>query len=523
VEALRRSEDRFRRIIEASPLPIVLIRDAKLIYCNSAYCALIGAEGPEKITGTPLLDLVPPEKKDEMISYIAAVSRDLQSFESVGMKTDGTRFHYEAHLSRIVLDDGPVTMVYVRDISDRVKAKTESEKIQAQLIQAQKMEAVGTLAGGLAHDFNNMLGGIIGSLDLLELLLGKEELSQREAVSSYLQTAMDASRRAADLTKQLLTLSRKQELRLAPVDINLSLKHIAKIMRNSFPKSIELDFAVGEQPLRVNADPIQIEQVILNLCVNASHAMTIMRREGERQGGKLAVNAELIRCDREFCILHPEAVKDSPYVKVRVSDTGVGMNDETLAQIFDPFFTTNKKDEGTGLGLAIAYSIVKLHRGFMDVYSEPGRGSTFLTYLPALIDGATGEPGSSAFDEIHRGSGNVLVIDDEEGLQRVARGMLEQCGYRVQCAGSGPEGIALFENDPSGIDAVLLDLSMPGMSGLETYERLRAVNPSVKILLTSGIIEDEQVRKAMERGIKGFIQKPYSAGDLSRKMKEILG
>ncbi|HDP81002.1 MAG TPA: PAS domain S-box protein, partial [Spirochaetes bacterium] len=409
-----------------------------------------------------------------------------------------------------------------QDITVLKQAEIERERMQAQLLQAQKMEAVGTLAGGIAHDFNNMLGGIMGSLNLVEMLLEKDTPPRKETLLKYVETAMDSSRRAADMIKQLLTISRKSGMQTAPVDVNLSLKHVLKLCRNSFPKSVGLDFHIGDTPLRVQADPVQIEQVFLNLCVNASHAMTVMRPEGDRQGGYLSVDIGEVMCDSRLDTKHPDARAGETYVRVRVSDTGVGINEETRRHIFDPFYTTKKREDGTGLGLAMAYSIVKQHGGFIDVYSEPGKGSTFTVYLPALNDTSPADAPKKARSPIVPGTGTVLVIDDEKAILRIAKGMLEQCGYRVLTAESGEEGLRLFREDPKKVNGVLLDLSMPEMSGMEVFISMKETDPDVKVLLASGLMEDDEVKKALALGVKGFLQKPYSAEELSVKMKEVI-
>ena len=409
----------------------------------------------------------------------------------------------------------------VRDLTERKNAEAEKERVRSQLVQAQKMEAVGTLAGGIAHDFNNVLGGIMGSLNLVDLMLKKERLDNAEKIFKYMETATDSSRRAADMTRQLLTLSRKRELQKSPVIVQNSLKNILNICKNSFPKSVDLDFRCGGEPLTVHADPTQIEQALLNLCVNASHAMTLMRAEGARHGGRLTVEARPVSCDHEFCALHPGAIEGASCVMIRVEDTGVGMDEGIQSRIFDPFYTTKSQDEGTGLGLAITYSIVKQHGGFIDVESEPGQGSVFKLYLPLMEETGAGLP-----DRAHgivRGAGRILVVDDEETILRVAMAMLEQCGYEVITAGSADQGIRVFEQEHAGIRAVVLDTAMPGKSGLEVFGAMKEIDPGVRVLLCSGFMDASTMEKAREMGVRAFINKPYSLEELSRKISEVTG
>lgn len=518
-DALRETAQRLQQA--AGNLPLVLFamdRDGVFTLSEGSGLKGLGLE-PGQVVGQPVYQVYA-----EVPEILAAVDRALSGEACQNEVRVGTSW-YEVWYTPLYGQLGEISGCtgVGADITDRKLAEAERERIQAQLIQAQKMEALGTLAGGLAHDFNNMLGGIMGSLNLLELLLEKETLSQGETLHRYIETALESSRRAADMTKQLLTLSRKRDLQLAPVDINLSLKHVQKIAKSSFPKTVILDFRIGDTPLRIEADPTQIEQVLLNLCVNASHAMTIMRQEGEREGGTLTVHAEEIFSDRYFCALHPEAREDARYVKILVSDTGVGMDEKTIKHIFDPFYTTKKKDTGTGLGLSMAYSIIKQHRGFIHVYSEAGKGSGFSVYLPVLEKHDGTESDHAARKPIIRGSGRILVIDDEKAILRIARGMLEQCGYDVELSENGEEAIALYAQRHGEIDAVILDQSMPGISGMEVFTRLREINPRVKVLLTSGLSDDESVNRALKKGINGFLQKPYSTDELSAKIKDILG
>ena len=259
----------------------------------------------------------------------------------------------------------------IKGIVIRVDDITELEKKEQQLRQAQKMEIIGTLAGGLAHDFNNILGGITGSLSLLKFKLQKDTALDHDFMIKYLNIMEEAGRRAADLVKQLLSISSKQEMTLEPVDLDITIEHVMQICRNSFDKCIDLETLFSGTKAMINASPTQIEQVLLNLCVNAAHAMTTMRKEDEPQGGKLTVSLKKIFADKNFCIAHPEA-HELEYWALTVQDTGVGMDTKTVAKIFDPFFTTKQKDKGTGLGLAMAYNIVQQHGGFIDVYSGEG-------------------------------------------------------------------------------------------------------------------------------------------------------
>ncbi len=525
---MEEGKERYKKLFDNSGDAILIMKNNVFVDCNRRTMEIFGC-GQDDIIGHRFEELSSPRQPDggdsakmghEKIN--AALAGMPQYFEWLHSRKDGSSFNAEISLNTIELRSGIHLQVIVRDISDRKRAEAEKERIQAQLIQAQKMEAIGTLAGGIAHDFNNMLGGIIGSLNLIDLLTEKENLVQKEALRKYLDTAMESSRRAAETTKQLLTLSRRQELSFAPVDITQSLRNVQKICKNSFPKSITLDFLIQENPLMANADFTQVEQILLNLCVNASHAMTIMRPEGSKMGGSLTVQAARIKCDAEFSALHPQAQTGIDYIRISVSDTGIGMNEDVRKRIFEPFFTTKAQGSGTGLGLAMVYSIINQHTGFIDVYSEEGSGSTFTVYLPAIEESAVHGVFKEKPDGIIRGAGRILVIDDEPAILRIARGMLEQCGYEVVTADNGKEGIAIYEQGAEPIDAVVLDLSMPGISGHEVLKRLREINPSVRILVTSGLAEDEEIKKITSGGYGGFMQKPYTAAEFSSNLKNLL-
>ncbi len=440
-------------------------------------------------------------------------------------KKDGSVIPVEVTVSFLRNDKGEIMGIVgiTRDISEKVKAAEENRRIQEQLAQAQKMEAIGTLVGGIAHDFNNILGGIIGSFDLLERLLRNESLGKRDKVDKYLKLGMESSLRSSELIKQLLALSRKHEISLSPVRINDSLSHVMDICRNSLPKSVEINYIACDNPMTIMGDSVQIEQVILNLCINGSHAMTIMRPEGEKHGGVLKVRCSEIDSDIVLDELCSEIAKSSAsWVRIEVSDTGVGMDRDTVKRIYEPFFTMKRQDEGSGLGLAISYNIIRQHRGFISVSSEPGRGTLFTIYLPSYNESAGAISRRRGAGDIIRGSGIILVIDDEPVMLNIARGFLEECGYSVLTAAGGEEGIESYRSRYMEIDAVLVDLSMPGKSGLEVFMELQEISGEVKVLLASGMLDSDSFATAEKIGVSGVVHKPYLADELSCKIKSVI-
>ncbi len=414
----------------------------------------------------------------------------------------------------------PLVANCVQGIVIRVDNVTELENKEQQLRHAQKMETIGTLAGGLAHDFNNILGGLTGSLSLISFKLNQDADIDRDFLRKYLGIMEQAGKRASDLVKQLLSIVRKQDMNFQAVDLNTTIDHILKICTISFDKCIDLNFQIFSGKAMVNADPTQTEQVLLNLCVNAAHAMTTMRKADERQGGKLMVSIEKIFADQNFRVTHREA-KAIPYWVISVQDTGVGMDTKTVAKIFDPFFTTKSKDKGTGLGLAMVYNIVQQHGGFIDVYSEIGEGSTFSLYLPVFLDASTEKSLETTVDLI-MGKGLVLVVDDEAMIRHTAKEILETCGYSVILATDGQEGLDIFRQRHREISVVLLDMLMPKMSGKETYLEIKKIDPNLKVLFSSGFKQDERVEEVLQLGVQGFVQKPYTLHVLSGAIHRVI-
>lgn len=403
----------------------------------------------------------------------------------------------------------------------RMDDVTELEKKDRQLAQAQKMETVGSLAGGLAHDFNNVLGGIVGTVSLLKYLVEKDKTVSLEKIMSSVETIEKGACRAGNLVNQLLTLSRKKEPLFVSVDLNEALKDVMQICENTFDKSIKLEMSYHDKKAMVWADATQIQQVVLNLCINASHAMTLMRKMDEPQGGTLSVSILNFYADQYFCASQPEAIEGNYWV-LKIKDTGVGIEPKFISRIFDPFYTTKTKTQGTGLGLAMVYNIVQQHRGFIDVDSHPGIGTTFSIYLPQLEEQKFYDTKPLELEALTPGSGLILIVDDEESLRLTLKEILETCGYNVLLAEDGRQGLKIFQQRSSEIKLILLDLAMPNMSGKESYVEMKKVFPSVKVLVISGFKHDQRVREIMELGVHGFLSKPFTMAELSRKIADVI-
>ncbi len=509
---IARIRNYLNNIIESMPSMLVTLdADSTVTQWNTAACKLTGISSHQAI-GKKIYDIAPLFNKYTQQVDETNRSRDTVTLhrEQVGQDTN--------HLYNLTFF--PLIANGTAGVAIRLDDITELEHKEQQLRQAQKMESVGTLAGGLAHDFNNVLAGILGNLSLLQYKLEHktEELSVLE-IRGYLERMETAGQRAVDMVRQLLTLSRRQQIDLVPVDLNLSLKHVLKIGENTFDKSVQVVGHPADGPAYVLADTTEMEQVLLNLCINAVHAMTIMR-ENATWGGTLTVAIEKITVDPIFQKKHPEATGNA-YWRISVSDTGVGMDTKTAAKIFDPFFTTKEQGKGTGLGLAMAYNIVHQQQGFIDVYSEPGLGSTFNVYLPRLVREREYLPAEQN-PAIVRGEGLILVVDDDELVRAMAEEVLHAVGYTVVTATNGQEGVDLYRQHQARIKAVLLDMAMPVMSGREAFLEMQKINPGVKVLLVSGFRKDNRVEEILQLGVKDFLQKPYTISSLALAIRKVI-
>jgi len=425
----------------------------------------------------------------------------------------GNKKFYNVSLFPVMVDDS-------EDVVMRFDDVTELRDTELQLEQAQKMETVGTLAGGLAHDFNNMMNGITGTLSLIRFKIKRNKMISPEDLDRYLQIMEDSSQRSIDLIQHMLSLSRKNEIKFQQTDLNTVLEHVSKICINTFDKKIKLNTIFFDGYATVNADLTQLEQVFLNLCVNGYHAMTIMRGSDNYSEGLLEIAINKIHPDKCKILVNPY-FKDSIYWCVTVSDTGVGVPEEIRKKIFDPFFTTKEKGKGTGLGLAMVYNIVKQHLGLIELESEVGRGSVFKVWLP-VVAADTKEEADLSVTEVKTGSGKVLVIDDESVIQNLATEILTSSGYEVISAYDGMEGVESYRSNMATVDLVLLDLVMPKLSGRETYFELKKINPDVKIIMCSGFKNDSRIDDVRAHGLKYFIQKPFTYELLANMVWEVI-
>ncbi|OPY72194.1 MAG: Blue-light-activated protein [Syntrophorhabdus sp. PtaU1.Bin002] len=495
------SEKKYQVLVDNANESIFVIQNGVIKFPNPRTTALFG-HSVEELENMPFIGLVHDDDK-------IAVTEQKEHVEKEGGVTVSTStFRIMRHAGETIWADmnavsiewggRPAFLVFLRDI-------TEKKRMEAELIQAQKMEAIGTLAGGIAHDFNNLLMGVIGYTSLM--LLDKDEADPHYHKLKSIEKLVQSG---ADLTKQLLGFARGGKYEVKPTDLNELIGKSSEMFgRTKQEITMHRKYEKGLHPADI--DRGQIEQVLLNLYVNAWQAMP--------GGGDLYLETKNVVLDAAYT--KPHSLSPGPYVKISVTDTGTGMDLATQQRIFEPFFTTKEMGRGTGLGLASAYGIIKNHGGIISVESEPGKGSTFSIYLPASqgqVEIENLQP-----SEIVRSTETVLLVDDQEMILAVGGEMLKVLGYEVFAAQGGEEALAIYREKGEMIDVVILDMIMPAVSGGETYDRLKAINPGVKVILSSGYSIDGQATEIMARGCSGFIQKPFNIGDLSEKIREVLG
>jgi PAS domain S-box-containing protein len=464
------------------------------------------SRGPDRIRqGDEIWKTIPDLGiyKDELVKMIEAKSHLEVYREPI---TNGEKKNVNIHLFPLIANGVNGSVIRIDDI-------TELKKKEEQLIQAQKMETIGTLAGGIAHDFNNILSGIVGVVSILKYKIDKNSGMNKDDLTEYLDIIDQSGKRAGEIVQRLLTLSRKQTTSLEKVMVSEVIGHVIKICSNSFDKRVIITPVNKESKACAFADFTQLEQVILNISINANHAMTIMKEENSAWGGTLVIEIVDHVSDEEIRSVSGDG-GGKDFLKISIRDTGIGMDSKTLKQIFEPFFTTKDKSMGTGLGLTIVYNIIQQFGGYIDIESVQGTGTDFKIYLPCYNEKDEKKHAERSLS-VKKGSGTILVIDDEPVLREIAKSMLGQCGYRVLCANDGREGLEIFKKDPSSIDLVLLDMMMPVLNGKDTFVELVKTDPGVKVVMASGFTKDIRVEEVLDLGAKGFIQKPYTIFGLS--------
>ncbi len=510
-EALRQSEQKYRDIFDFATVGIYQARhDGSLLTANAPLAEMLGYDSPEELMRKRLGEIaMDPEEARAIISQAAPAEKELRQ-EVRWRKKDGTPIWLEIDARPVRSADGAVRYFegFVHDITQRKSTEEEKRRLQEQLVQAQKMEAVGQLAGGIAHDFNNLLTAITG---YSELLLG--ELPPEDLRRSHAEEIRKAGERAASLTQQLLAFSRRQVLEPKVLDVNTVVSDIERMLRRLIGEHIELKTRKAPDLWKVKADPGQIEQALLNLVLNARDAMP--------RGGTLAIDTSNEKLDETFSRSHVPT-QPGPYVLVAVSDTGIGITDEVKARLFEPFFTTKERGKGTGLGLSTTYGIVKQSGGYLWCDSEIGRGTTFRVFLPRVEEPVSEVAERKAAPPIHPGDETVLLVEDEPEVRSLVQRILKTQGYTVVTAANPDEALAVAREFKGAIQLMVTDVVMPGMSGLQLAERLVPTRPDMRVLFVSGYTDDAMGPHGILEPGKAFLQKPFTPSALARKIRDVL-
>jgi two-component system, cell cycle sensor histidine kinase and response regulator CckA len=500
---LTESEERYWMLVYNARDSVIVAQDEVIKFSNP-YTAELTAYSPEELKEMPLSRFIHSDDMEMFLSQcrekqdgIANQSQSAFSFR--GIRKGGAALHLEANTALMSWEGKPAVLFLVRDI-------TEQLKMESQLRYAKKMEAIGTLAGGIAHDFNNHLQAISG---YVQLLLMKQNLD--DSIQRFLNQMDKSVQRSAALTKQLLIFSRKEEIKLKLLELNKVILQSRDLLKKTVTESIDIEFRLSDDLDRINGDPVQLEQVMVQMGIHARDAMS--------EGGRLIVETRNILLDERFCSVHSR-VTPGRYVEWKISDTGHGRDDLTGECIFEPCRPTKGVGVGAGLGLAAVYGIVQGHRGYMTCESRLARGTTFRIYLPAA------EPAGKQMAELDKkavvrgGKENILLVDDEESVMETATSILSQFGYRTFSAKSGEEALEVYKKTGHEISLIILDLGMPGMGGESCMKEILKMNPKARIIVASGYATSRTARSVMDAGAIGFVAKPYRMEDMLKKIRE---
>jgi two-component system cell cycle sensor histidine kinase/response regulator CckA len=508
-EQQRDSEMKLRTITNTAADAIVMIDDNdRVTYWNPAAKRMMGYSADE-VMGKDIAVIIPhryqERHKQAFAKFIETgrVSKIRKSYEVEALRKDGSELPVELSVSGVRINGKCYSVGIIRDISER-------KKLEEQLLQSQKMEAVGQLAGGVAHDFNNILSAIIGYGHLLRMKMNKED-----PLRVNVEHMLESADRAAHLTHGLLAFSRKLALNPRPVDLHDIIRRVDKLLRRVMREDIELKTSFKQRPMTVNADPGQLEQVLMNLATNARDAMP--------RGGTFTIETDTIELDDAFIRTHGYG-SPGMFCLVSVTDTGTGINDEMQKRIFEPFFTTKEVGHGTGLGLSMVYGTIKQHHGYINVYSEPGKGTIFRIYLPLIETeiGPRDAPPAEVEERLPGGTETVLVAEDDDAVRKLSRAILQEFGYTVIEATDGVDAVNKFTQNQDTVQLVVMDMIMPKKSGKDAYESIKKIKPGIKMLFVSGYTADRlQHEKLLAEGME-LIPKPISPVHFLKKVREVL-
>jgi len=510
--ALRESESRFRSMVENAPEPIFIQSQMRFAYLNPKAIKLFGARNAQELLGTPVMERFHPDFHEQVKQRIKTLNEDRRPvndlLEQKFLRMDGSSVWVETSGQPIVYEGRNGALVLVRDITARKEAERDRQILEGQLNQARKMESVGRLAGGVAHDFNNMLSVIIGYAEI-----ALEKAASDDSLQADLKEIIGAANRSADITRQLLAFARRQTIAPRALELNGTVEEMLKMLRRLIGEDIDLSWRPGDGRMPVFMDLSQIDQILANLCVNARDAISGV--------GKITIETDRVRFGPEYCADHAGFLPGE-FIMLAVSDDGCGMDADAKDKIFDPFFTTKALGKGTGLGLSTVFGIVKQNEGFINVYSEPGKGSTFKIYLP-LHAGEAAEERRPEQAGLPQGKGEtILIVEDEATILKLARRILERSGYTVLTASTPGKALDLAKAHAGDIHLLITDVVMPEMNGRELAKTLQAACPGIKVLFMSGYTANVIAhRGVLDEGVN-FIQKPFSNRDLAVKVREVL-
>ena len=514
-DALKESEKKYRALVENAGEAIFVAQDGKLKFTNPRTETLTGYSG-ETLKTRSFVEFIHP---DDRAMVLERHTRRMQGEElppqyAFRIVTAGQNVRWvELNVVAIEWDGAPATLNFVTDITERKKAEAEKERVQELLNQSQKMESIGRLAGGVAHDFNNMLGVIIGQADLaIEKMAKPDHPDPAHPLFSSIAEIQRAAVRAAELTRQLLAFARKQTISPKQLLLNDTVGSMISMLRRLIGEDIHLIWKPGAHLWPVKMDPAQVDQILANLCVNARDAINGV--------GHILIRTANISVDHAFCTRHPDAVPGD-YVRLSVEDDGCGMDTEIREKLFEPFFTTKAMGEGTGLGLSMIYGIIRQNNGFIGVASTPEKGTVFDIYLPRDTGPPVPDP------EIGRrttsgGTETILVVEDEAAILEMVRDMLENMGYQVLTANTPARALDIGKAHPDKISLLMTDVIMPEMNGKDLARRLTAAHPGLKTLFMSGYTADVIAHHGILEENVAFIQKPFSMNELAKRVRDVL-
>jgi two-component system, cell cycle sensor histidine kinase and response regulator CckA len=518
-QALLESQLKYSAVVENVFDAILVVQDQKIVFINQPGASMAGYSVAEML-GKPFLDFVAPENRNTLLErYVSRIAGNsaLPSYEFSILCKDGSKKATELSVTTIHYGDGLATVAIIRDITERKQAEETRIHLERQVQHAQKLESLGVLAGGIAHDFNNILMAVLGFADL-----ALQDISESHPAYTSVQEIEKGALRAAELTRQMLAYSGKGHFVITTLDVSALINDMADLLRTSVARTIALKLRLEQNLPAIEGDTAQMQQVVMNLITNAAEAI-------EDKIGVIALSTGIMNCGKDVLAQSlavsaaPEdRVPEGDYVFFEVRDTGCGMREEVKTRIFEPFFTT--KFTGRGLGMAAVLGIVRGHKGAILLNTEAGKGTTFKVLFPALKGARVAQEMRDVSGmSVQPKRGTILVVDDEKVVHKLARQILERHGFHVLSAEDGKEGVNLFRKHADTIRCVLLDLTMPNMDGEQCFEELRRIKEDVAVVLSSGYSEQEVSQRFVNKGLAGFLQKPYRSATLIEKIQRTLG